>query len=229
MGSTNSRCSILPWTSLLEKGNAFGDGDALGLCRCEELGVRLGLSSLGSLVSLLLVHLSNLKQRNPQKLRGFSGLSCYSVTLALVERSASSCGHFIHLLSILSVKMLLFWMQTCLVMRHMVICRPPVTIAFTHHSHADLLFLQTEPVFACLSAARILFVSCFFVFSSCGCWDKWASHSQQLIECDFFWARRHLHAFILAGPEQSSLVSSVFPLLPLLLLSSLSLPFLADG
>lgn len=42
----------------------------------------------------------------------------------------------------------------------------------------------------------------------------------------FCGARRLADAFMLASPEQSSLFSSVF--LPLLL-SSLSLPFLADG
>lgn len=107
------------------------------------------------------------------------------VPLPLVGRPASGCGHFIHLLSVLSLRMLLFWMQTCLVTRDSVICRPPVTVAFTHHSHTDFLFLQRKPVFAYPSAARILFVSCFFVFSSYGCWDKWASHSQWLIEYDF--------------------------------------------
>lgn len=146
--------------------------------------MHLVLSPLGSLFSLF-VHPAYLKQRNPQKLCGFFGLSCCSVTLPLMERPAGACAHFTHL-PILSVRMLLFWLQTCLVMTRVVICRPAVIVPFTHHSHTGLLFLQTEPVLVYLSAAWNLFVACFFVFSSCGCRGKWASHSQQRIELNFF-------------------------------------------
>jgi len=135
-------------------------------------------------------------------------------------------GPFIDLLSVLFVRMLLFWMQTCHVIRHVVICRPPVTIAFTHHGHADLLFLQTKPVFAYMSAARIFcfLLLCLFLLWMLGQTTISLSAANWVW---FFWARRHVDAFMLAGPEQSSLFSSVFPFLPLL--SSLSLPFLAKG
>lgn len=135
-------------------------------CYSEELGVCLVLSPLGSLVSLFFVHLPTLEQRTHKRCV-VSLVSPATVSLFYWQRPASDCVCFIHL-SILPVRMLLFWMQTCLVMRHLVISWPHVTVAFTNHSHTDLLFLQTEPVFAYLSAARIPFVSCFFVFSSCG-------------------------------------------------------------
>lgn len=67
------------------------------------------------------------------------------------------------------------------------------------------------------------FLSCL---PCCWCWDKCVSHSQQLIECDF-WAGRGTDAVTLASPKRvfysPPLSFSSCPTSP-----SSSLPFLAD-
>lgn len=113
---------------------------------------------------LILCSPAYLRAKDPQNICVFSGLSCYSAALSLTETCLWLCLFYSSLHS--AGTMLLSWMQTCLVMRHLVICWPHVTVAFTNHRHTHLLFLQTEPVFRYLSAARIPFVSCFFVFCS---------------------------------------------------------------
>lgn len=130
------------------------------------------------------IHLT-LKQRNePTKAPWFLWsllLQCYSST------DGETCKWLWPFYSspFHSVRMFLFWMQTCHVIRHMVICRPPVTVAFTRHSHADLPFLQTELVLhICLLPESFLFPA--YLSFPCGCWDKWAFHSQWLIEYTFF-------------------------------------------
>lgn len=169
--STTSCCGIQPW-------------DFLMLWGWEHIGT-LPLWRAGSPSSTqppgMLGHPSSLKQRNPQKLRGVSGLSCYSVILPLMERPASGFARFISLLSVPCLRLPLFWIQTYLITRHM--HRTPVMSAFTHHRRTDCFCRQSLALQ--MSAARKLFVACFFVFSSCECWDKWLYLSQKLIECDF--------------------------------------------
>lgn len=205
----HSALSTLTWS-----GWCFGDGDALGCCCCEELGVCPVLSPLGSLGSLLFVHL---RAKDSQKICGFSAPSCCSVALPLTETCVWLCLFYSSLHSA---------SEDASVFNANLSCHQALGDLLTScHCcfYKSLLFLQTEPVFRYLSAARIPFVSCLFGFFLLWCWDKWASHSQQLIECDYWGARRHIYTFMLAGPEQSSLFYSLFLLLTFLLHSFLFL------
>lgn len=158
----------------------------------------------------MLGHPSSLKQRNPQKLRGVSGLSCYSVILPLMERPASGFARFISLLSVPCLRLPLFWIQTYLITRHMY--RTPVMSAFTHHRRTDCFCRQSLALQ--MSAARKLFVACFFVFSSCECWDKWLYLSQKLIECDSGGQGATLMHLCLLVQNRIFYSPPLFPLLP---------------
>lgn len=87
----HSALSILTWSE-----QCFGDEDALGCCCCEELGVCLLLSPLGSLVSLLFVHLPTSGQRT-HKISVLSLVSPATVLLFHWQRPACDCVCFIHL------------------------------------------------------------------------------------------------------------------------------------
>lgn len=97
----DSHCNILPWAFSLDQGNDFGmgmlwAGGALGCCCCEELGVCLVLSPLGSLVFLLFVQLPTLKQRTHRRSL-VSLVSPAALLLSHWQRPACDCVSFIHL------------------------------------------------------------------------------------------------------------------------------------
>lgn len=207
----HSALSTLTWP-----GWCFGDGDALGCCCCEELGVCPVLSPLDSLGSLLFVHLPTLEERT-HKRSVVSLAPPAAVLLFHWQRPTCDCVCFIHL-SILPVRMPLFSVQSCVVIRHLVICWPHVTVAFTNHccSHKQSLSLD----FYLLPESLLFPASLSF--------PPVGQMSISLSVANWVWlfGGKETHLCIYAccfRTEQSSLFYSLFLLLTFLLHSFLSL------